>query len=48
MKQESEVNRPAAPEWIVKLIWLLLSRQQKRQKTFAAAFDLTKAVGELC
>ncbi len=48
MKRQPEVDRPAPPEWIVKLVFLLLSRQQKRQKTFAAAFDLTKAAGEVC
>jgi hypothetical protein len=48
MKNQTEVKRPAPPEWIVKLVFLMLSRQHKRKKTFAAAFDLMKAAGELC
>jgi len=48
MKNQNEVKRPAPPEWIVKLVFLMLSRQHKRKKTSAAAFDLMKAAGEFC
>jgi hypothetical protein len=48
MKNQNEVKRPAPPKWIVELVFLMLSRQHKRKKTFAAAFDLMKAAGELC
>jgi hypothetical protein len=48
MKNQTEVNRPAPSQWIVNLIMFMLSRQHNRQKTFAVAFDLMKAAGELC
>ena len=48
MKNQIEVRRPTPPEWIVKLVFRMLSRQHKRKKTYAAAFDLMKAAGELC
>jgi hypothetical protein len=48
MKNQIEAKRSAPPEWIVKLVFLMLLRQHRRKKTFAAAFDLMKAGGELC